>query len=285
MNKREFLDELENALEGKLPEEDIKRLRTDYNSVFVKAAAEGRSEEDVAAEIGSPAKIVRSILENAENRGKRNDQRDYTDFQRNINEKTSKIFDRVVQPDRSIELAQLAPMGRRLGAYIIDGIFLGLILYGLIALIAMPLYFLRSETVTQIGHAMIPYSVSANIHPRMFMGIGGALSALINLFLLFGGFNLLSVFFLWGTNGFTPGKWLLKMRVVKTNNSRITFLDALLREVVIKFIGNALLSGLLNVGSFIWGCVTDDHKTVHDLVAQTRVVNWDKEKAKLNYPD
>lgn len=283
MNKREFLDELENALEGKLPEAEIKKLRTDYNAIFVKAAAEGRSEEDVAAEIGSPAKIVRSILEDTGNSERRNRERDYTDFQRNINEKTSKIFDRVVQPDRSIALSQLAPMGRRLGAYIIDGIFLGFILYGLIALIAMPVYFLRSETVTHIGQNMMPYSISANIHPRMFMGIGGALAALINVFLLFGGFNLLSLFLIWGTNGFTPGKWLLKMRVVKTNNSKITFLDALLREVAIKFIGNALLSGLLNFGSFIWGCVTDDHKTVHDLVARTRVVNWDKEKAKQNF--
>ena len=66
------------------------------------------------------------------------------------------------------------------------------------------------------------------------------------------------------------------MRVVKLNESKISFLDAVLRELVIKCIANSILSGFLNLGSFIWGCVTDDHKTVHDLVAQTRVVEWNR---------
>jgi uncharacterized RDD family membrane protein YckC len=69
---------------------------------------------------------------------------------------------------------------------------------------------------------------------------------------------------------------MLKMRVVKTDGSKISFLDAILRELIIKCIANSVLSGFLNLGSFFWGCVTEDHKTVHDLVAKTQVVEWYK---------
>jgi uncharacterized RDD family membrane protein YckC len=107
------------------------------------------------------------------------------------------------------------------------------------------------------------------------VGMGFGIMNIIILALLLGAFNLFTTIFIWATNGYTPGKWMLKMRVVKTDGSKISFLDALLRELVIKCIANSVLSGFLNIGSFIWGCVTEDHKTVHDLVAKTRVVEWD----------
>lgn len=116
---------------------------------------------------------------------------------------------------------------------------------------------------------------------------GFAFANIIVLFLFFGAFNLFTTIILWATNGYTPGKYMLRMRVVKLNGSKISFLDALLRELVMKCIANSLLSGFLNIGSFIWGCVTEDHKTVHDLVAQTRVVEWDrsvKKSAKASNP-
>jgi uncharacterized RDD family membrane protein YckC len=93
---------------------------------------------------------------------------------------------------------------------------------------------------------------------------------------LLGAFNLITTVILWATNGYTPGKWILKMRVVKISGEKISFLDAVLRELVIKCIANSLLSGFLNIGSFIWGCVTEDHKTVHDLLVKTRVVECDR---------
>jgi uncharacterized RDD family membrane protein YckC len=105
---------------------------------------------------------------------------------------------------------------------------------------------------------------------------GIAVTNIILLVLLFGAFNLFTTIFIWATNGYTPGKWMLKMRVVKADGSKIGFLDALLRELVIKCLANSALSGFLNIGSFIWGCITEDHKTVHDLVAKTRVVEWDQ---------
>jgi uncharacterized RDD family membrane protein YckC len=96
------------------------------------------------------------------------------------------------------------------------------------------------------------------------------------LILLFCALNLFTTIFLWATNGYTPAKWILKIRVAKTDGGKISFLDAFLRELVIKGIANSVASGFLNIGSFIWGCATEDRKTVHDLVAKTRVIATDK---------
>jgi len=276
MNKREFLIELENALSGRLSESDIREITSDYGDIFENGADNGKSEEDVAAELGSPAKIARTILEDGgEERGSgQKSEREYTDFQKNINEKTSKIFDKVVEPDLSVNPETLAPMSRRLGAYIIDGILLGVIGIGaILALFAPFMYMVRSS-------ASVHFVDVSPMAGHMISAVGPAprfaFANIIILFLLMGAFNLFTTIILWATNGYTPGKYFLGMRVVKVDRGKITFLDALLRELIMKCIANSLLSGFLNVGSFIWGCVTEDHKTVHDLVARTRVVEWNR---------
>lgn len=268
MNKKEFLSELENALDGKLPPSDIREITSDYGDIFDNSVAAGKSEEEVANEIGSPAKIARTIMEDGE--------REYTDFQKNINEKTSRIFDKVIEPDRKVEIEKLAPMSRRLGAYIIDSILLGVVgIGGMMALFAPFLFMVRSSSSV--------HYITSQVGPmgNEIMNMGGpasrfAFANIIIIVMLLGAFNLFTTIILWATNGYTPGKWILKMRVVKINGGKISFLDAVLRELLIKCIANSLLSGFLNLGSFIWGCVTDDRKTVHDLVVQTRVVEWDR---------
>ncbi len=285
MNKKEFLNELENALAGKLPESDIVEILTDYGDIFHNGVAEGKSEDEIAGEIGSPAKVARTILEDGidaagrarseeKKSGSASDGREYTDFQKNINEKTSRIFDKVIEPDRNVQIETLAPMSRRLGAYVIDSILLGVVGIGVLVALFIPVLGLINYT------SDIHYVTSGALPPGMEIAkaagpmFGFRTANIILLMTLFGAFNLFTTIILWATNGYTPGKYILKMRVVKINGSRIGFLDALLRELVIKCIANSLLSGLLNLGSFIWGCMTDDHKTVHDLVAQTRVVEW-----------
>ncbi|HML37846.1 MAG TPA: RDD family protein [Bacillota bacterium] len=249
MNKKDFLNELANALEGKLPEADIREITSDYGDIFDNGAAEGKSEEDIAQEIGSPVKIARTILEDGP------EKREYTGFQKNINEQISKI----TEPDRRVEIGTLAPMTRRLGAYIIDCLAIGVIVIILGFILMIPLSFAHR------------------------WGRFGFTNLLL-MSLLFGVLNLFTTIFLWATNGYTPGKWLLQMRVVKINGGKVGFLDAVLRELLIKGIANSILSGILNIISFLWGCLTEDHKTIHDLAAQTRVVEWDRTKRAASEP-
>lgn len=244
MNKKEFLKELEYSLAGRLPESDIIEILSDYGDIFDSMAAAGKSEEETAEEIGSPARIARTILD-----------------------------DEIV-PDRNAEFEKLAPMSRRLGAYFLDSMLLGVIGIGaLFAVFAPFMYMARTSVgVHSVNMEAMRGAVVYGGEPATRF----AFANIIMLFLIFGAFNLFTTIILWATNGFTPGKYILNMRTVKTDGSKISFLDALLRELVIKCIANSMLSGLLNIGSFIWGCSTDDHKTVHDLAARTRVVEWDR---------
>jgi uncharacterized RDD family membrane protein YckC len=231
-------------------------------------------------EIGSPARIARTILEDGSGGGYENQtrtgERQYTDFQKNINEKTSKIFDKVIEPDKNVVIEKLAPMPRRLGAYLIDSILLGAVTLGVLIALSAPFMYMVRTSVSEVHY--MDSSIGPAAAELMNTGLMPrfAFANVIVLALLLGAFNLFTTIFIWATNGYTPGKWMLGMRVVKTDGTKISFLDALLRELVIKCLANSVLSGFLNIGSFIWGCITDDHKTVHDLVAKTRVVEWDK---------
>jgi uncharacterized RDD family membrane protein YckC len=283
MNKKEFLSELENALEGKLPESDIREIVSDYGDIFDHSTASGKNEEEVSREIGSPARIARTILEDGTDTGRTAEisqagsgGRQYTDFQQNINEKTNRIFDKVIEPDTNIEIEKLAPMSRRLGAYIIDSILLGAVTLVVVIALSAPFMYMVRTSVSEVNYATSTIGPTASVLMNRGFMPGIAFANIIVLVLLFGAFNLFTTIFIWATNGFTPGKWMLKMRVVKTDGSKISFLDAILRELIIKCIANSVLSGFLNLGSFIWGCVTEDHKTVHDLVAKTQVVEWYK---------
>jgi len=211
LSKAEFLTELENALEDKLPKTDLDEVLSDYSSFFNEKTARVRTEESASKQLGSPAKIARNIIDT-----------------RNL-----------------AETVGLASMSRRLGAFMVDT-FVSAIA---ILLAVLPVEFIGSGTIQ-----------------------GGILISLLPLILLLGVSNILTAILLWAGNGYTPGKWLLKIRVVRLDSKKLTFWDAILREFSIKGIGNVILSGILNMGSFIWGCATSQHKTVQDLAAQTKVI-------------
>ncbi|HEX2259918.1 MAG TPA: RDD family protein [Actinomycetota bacterium] len=69
------------------------------------------------------------------------------------------------------------------------------------------------------------------------------------------------------TRGQTPGKQLLKLRVVRANGQRAGFGSMLLRE----FIGK-LISTVIFMLGFIWILIDKDHQGWHDKLASTFVV-------------
>jgi uncharacterized RDD family membrane protein YckC len=159
-------------------------------------------------------------------------------------------------------------------------LLIGVLGIGLLLVLLAPVFFTHftSAKVMEVPfHHMgeMMYRTTA-FAPRFFT------ANIVVAVLMMGVFNIFTTIILWATNGYTPGKWMLGIRVIKLNGNKISFLDALLRELAIKCIVNSMLSGFLNVISFIWGCVTDDHKTVHDLAAQTRVVEWNRSKRTTN---
>lgn len=60
MNKTQFLAKLREALSG-LPAAEIEDIVSDYDAHFTEAAAAGRSEADVAAALGEPARLAKEL--------------------------------------------------------------------------------------------------------------------------------------------------------------------------------------------------------------------------------
>jgi uncharacterized membrane protein len=60
MNRTDFLGELRRGLNG-LPQAQIEDLVTDYESHFNEGLAAGRSEDDIAAALGDPARLAREL--------------------------------------------------------------------------------------------------------------------------------------------------------------------------------------------------------------------------------
>lgn len=61
MNKQQFMQELQKELSG-LPETELKALLEDYEAHFSFGMQSGKSEEDIALELGSPQHIAREAF-------------------------------------------------------------------------------------------------------------------------------------------------------------------------------------------------------------------------------
>ena len=63
MTKYEFLKELREALEGQVPMSEIEDSITYYRDYISRQEADGRSEQEILEELGSPRLIAKSIIE------------------------------------------------------------------------------------------------------------------------------------------------------------------------------------------------------------------------------
>lgn len=365
MKKNEFIDELRYALEGKLPPEDLNEITADYADIFENGIASGKSEERIAEEIGSPAKVARTILEDGPQGERGGDARGSGSREpekSGAGEAASQVWKQVSEepaasgaeakaaanqeppsgsngpqgspfkdqvkkgakwswawvsnPNPKVDPGELATMPRRLGAFVIDAV-IGAVILGLLAmLIGIPMYLsfknspmiYERQSVYEIHNSYGSDQVALHngyhdghyydddwddyewdddhdwddmfehMGPGRFYGFRGhGLGLLLGTFALFllcmGVVNFFTMLFTWATHGYTPGKWLLHIRVVRIDGQRIGFLEAFLREFVVKCLINNALGSVPNLVSFIWGSLTPDHKTIQDLLAQTKVVN------------
>jgi uncharacterized RDD family membrane protein YckC len=85
-------------------------------------------------------------------------------------------------------------------------------------------------------------------------------------------------YFLTQHNGQTPGKMLLKIRVVKTDGTALNEVDALMRYV--GYVINAL-PFLIGIG-WLWAAFDSKSQGWHDKIANTYVVKARQPKAKNN---
>lgn len=306
MTKKEFLAELENALEGKLPADEVKEIIADYKEIFDCGLSDGKREEEISQEIASPAKIARKILDDEplNTQGKRS--------------RSSFNFNK----ESYVNSQNIVPLLKRFGAYVIDTGVGALFLVAILFVLFFP--FSTKEIVVRVegAHAKYEHGYAAKLYEdekgvrtrvevrdaaekRIFKGSqeefvdfldkngtrypedfamrtyvrtvreplpGRTIMLIFGLLLFTGAGNIFNAFTIWKFKGYTLGKKLFKVRVEKADGTELAFTDALLREVVVKSLGNTVTGGLMNLGSFVCTCVTREQKAIHDLAAKTRVV-------------
>lgn len=138
MRQQEFLHELETGLSGRMPKAEIQDILAEYRSFFASGTAEGKSEEDVCALLGSPAALVRSLTEAAI-----------------LSPETALLPKPDIRP---------APLGKRVAAVLIDRMIL-LLIYGTIAAL---IWFFSIRTLPDTQNSNV--AVGVNIAPVFLLG-------------------------------------------------------------------------------------------------------------------
>ncbi|HEX6021611.1 MAG TPA: RDD family protein [Solirubrobacter sp.] len=79
------------------------------------------------------------------------------------------------------------------------------------------------------------------------------------------------------TNGATPGKAALGIRVARIDGEPMTFKRAFVREALLKWglfycLGGILTFGILPLADVLWPLWDEEHRALHDLPVRTRVI-------------
>ena len=151
----------------------------------------------------------------------------------------------------------LASWGRRVGAFLIDGLIVG------------------------IGALILLVAITAPFSVGFFASDNTGIVALFVGFLL-ATLSITVIAFLYApalmarTNGQTFGRMAVGIRVVRANGQPITFGFAMLREVVVKALLFGLIGGItggiVHLLDALWPLWDEENRALHDFVVNTRVV-------------
>lgn len=142
--------------------------------------------------------------------------------------------------DKASASPELADGSARLVAYVIDALFLGIVNI----LLYIVLSLLTTSSFRSRGY-MDAYSLAFGLLIFMFY----------------------HAYFLTVKQGQTPGKSLMKIRIVRLDGKAITFGTALMRNVV----GYMLSQSFFGLG-FLWVLIDEQHQAWHDKLVKTIVV-------------
>ena len=139
---------------------------------------------------------------------------------------------------------EFAGFWRRLAAFIVDGIIIGIV-------------------VSVITSAFLPFTIfpfGSGTNQWIPFYRGAVENAVSN------GVNLVYVVGFWVWRGQTPGKMLLNIKVIRTNGSNISLGYALLRYL------GYIVSGVVFGLGFLWIAIDSHKQGWHDKIADTYVI-------------
>lgn len=248
MTREEFLEEIAENLHGKMTTNEITDILNDYNEYFDAGMREGKTEEEICSEWGSPARIVKTLLAEGQ-----------------VNSSIDRVsVKHIPNSGHSLEKYELhfAPLPNRIIAFIIDALIASLPIalltrafFAFFIMPFMPVVILSMATVTA-------YTSSPNLQSERIYG-----TLALAFYVLYPIISLLLL------KGQTVGKLVMKIKVVRQDGSPLRLTDILARETLGKLFVNGISFGIASLVSFIWSLVSNQHKTVHDVIGGTRVVN------------
>lgn len=278
MKQSEYLRELKLNLESKIPPEELKDILSDYEGFFVTGREEGRRDDDISEELGSPALLARNLLE--EYAGKQSGKADKA---------------------KNTPALKLALPGRRITAWLLDAVIatLPVMLISLLVLksIFLPYYmvlfypspaystfvFLGMSvygdlTLTSETNAEYTYVTRVDKNGEHIQTYREALNAGRGLLhkWWFGLHILALIFYLLYSfvctlllKGQTIGKKIMRIRVKRSDSTPVGAVCISSRELLGKLLLNSIpfvpLISLLTI------LLTKEHKALHDMVADTIV--------------
>jgi uncharacterized RDD family membrane protein YckC len=151
----------------------------------------------------------------------------------------------------------LASWGRRVGAFLIDGLIVGIGALVLLAAITAPfsIGFFASDDAGIVS---------------LFVGFIIA-TLCVSIIAFFYAPALMA-----RTNGQTFGRMAVGTRVVRADGQPITFGFAMVREVAVKAllfgIAGTVTGGLANLVDYLWPLWDEENRALHDFVVNTRTV-------------
>lgn len=288
MTRAEYLRELQSGLEGRVSAEEIGDILNEYTGFFDAGGEEGRTEEETAAALGSPAALARMLTEGREA----------------VQPAPVGTIPGNPAPRSLFSGPPLASFGRRFAALLLDRIFVFLLLVLILAagfllasksgtapeanasttgwqehladdantrvevavIAVVPLVFIIGLLFPQLAAPVIllmagrMYSETKNMGSLIPLLLGMALLLLYK--------PVLEA--LW--NGRTVGKRLMSIQVTAQDGGRASAGKIFLRELVGDTLLGGITGGITSVVSIFTVAIGREHKSVPDYIAATLVI-------------
>lgn len=261
MRQSEFIQELKINLAEKLSEQEVEDILADYESFFTSGREEGRTDDQISQELGSPAFLAQSLLE--EQDGKNN----------------KAMNKRIANP------------GKRLCAFLIDSViasipsfivslfigsavlpFILMILFYSSPAVSLSLFSASASFHEEESYATVTDAKGQVVKTQIEQSGNKPAAALIDASIAGVAFYLLySLLCTWLLKGQTLGKKLMRIKVRFSTTDPATKGAIFYREFLGKILINSIpIVPLVSIFTVLF---TKEHKALHDMLAGTIVTD------------
>lgn len=164
-----------------------------------------------------------------------------------------------------MEQRTLPDMFTRLGAYIVDSFLYSILFFGFLCALRQ-ICLSYTDLTALLSSEEFEKLLISNISIWNFL-----LVFFFCTFVNLGG--LFSWLVVWLMKGSSPGKKIFKIKIVKEYQQALTFKDIFVREFLMKGLCTIITSGIFSFISLFLGFYRKDHKTLHDISAETLVIS------------